>query len=306
MTSTRRSNSLSNIDKHPDDSTLLAYLRGQKFETHSSVIQHIENEKCPVCFQKLNELEQVTHVLDILGAMRSHQYYLELTVEDTYARLEGTAHQHLSAKTAMRHGKYPQRPRKSAIRLISVPVAFGLAILFTMSMLVFANLSGKAFNPFSSNGHASSQPNMLTVVVLPHSAPTQHSNATATDVVSPGATSEAKVPHMKVCSTKGNIAQLQLAICGFSFDSMHKAMLFFYVPGKVAFWLRNVSVDKHGKFYVEWNIADCGNMPINIYGFEATGSTLIKVRLHITAFGACIAPPTPVVKPYRLLPKIGI
>ena len=311
MTSTRRWNSHSDVKKHPDDSVLLAYLRGQKLETRSSVIQHIENEKCQVCFHRLNELEQVTNVLDVLQVMHSHQYYPELTVAETYARIESTDHQPISAQTIIRDGKYRQHPRKSALRWISVPVGVGLTIIFT-AMLVFANLSGKALNPFSSHGHTNPEPNILTVVVSPHVVPTPQSNATATanatatDVVSSGATPEAQEPYIKVCSTKGNIAQLKLVICGFNFDGMHKAVLFFYVPGKEVFWLPNIPVDKHGKLHVAWNIANCGNMPIIIYGYEASGSKLIKVGLYITSFGACIAPTTPVVKPSQRSPKSGI
>ena len=304
MTSTRRWNSHSNVKKHPDDSVLLAYLRRQKLETRASVIQHIENEKCQVCFHRLNELEQVTNALDVLQVMHSHQYYPELTVVETYARIESKAHQRIPAKTIIGDGKYRQRPRKSAIRWISLPVGVGLAIIFT-AMIVFANLSGNTLNPFPSHGHTSPEPNILTVVVSPHGVPAPQPNATATDVVSSGATPEAKEPYIKVCSTKGNIAQLKLVICGFSFDSMHKAVLFIDVPGKEVFWLPNIPVDKHGKFHVAWNIANCGNMPIIIYGYEATGSKLIKVGLYITSFGACIAPTTPVGKPSQRSAKSG-
>ncbi len=305
MADTRHLNSHSGVNTHPDESILLAYLRGQKFEALSNVMQHIENENCPVCNQKLQELEQVINVLDVLGTMRSHQYYPELTAAATYARIESTAYQGISAKTANRHGKNLPRPRKSAIRLISVPFGVGLAILFT-AMLVFAGFFGRTPNLISSHGHIRPVPNALTVVVNSHSAATQHPNGTATSIVSSGATPEAKVPHIKVCSTKADIAQLQLVICGFGFNSTHKATLSIFVPGKVPFLLRDIPVDKYGEFHVEWYITDCGNMPTFIYGFEATGSKLIKVRLHIVSFGACVAPPTPVANPSRLSPKFGI
>ena len=305
MTSTRRSNSLSDVNKHPDDSMLLAYLRRQKCESHTSVSQHIENEKCPACFQKLNELQQVTNVLDALGTMRSHQYYAELTVEGTYARIKAIADQSISAKTANHHVTYPSRPRKSAIRLISVPFGVGLALLFT-AVVVFASLYSRTLNPISSHGHISLHQNPLTVVINQHSVPKQHPNVTATSVVSQRATPEAKVPHIKVCSTKDNIAQTQLVICGYSFNSTHKVMLQFYVSGKQASWLRNIPVDKHGKFHVKLNITDCGNMPNYILGSEATGSTAIKVELHITSFGSCVAPTTPIVKPTWHSPRFGI
>src|SRR5436305_5475084 len=134
--------SYNDVNKHPDDSILLAYLRGQDLELRSSVIQHIDIEKCPRCLQKLNELQQVSTTLDVLGDMRSYQHYPELSVADTYVRMQNAVNQRIPAKTATNSAYYRQRPRKSAVRLISVPAAFGLAILFTM--LVFANLSGRS------------------------------------------------------------------------------------------------------------------------------------------------------------------
>jgi hypothetical protein len=206
----------------------------------------------------------------------------------------------------MRGAKYGQRPRQSAVRLISIPVAFGMAILLTMAMLVFANLSGRPFNPFSSIGGTSPGHNMLAVTMPAHSTSTQQANLTATAVVTPGGTAVVKEPHIRICSTKDNIAHLQLVICGFRFDSMHKVMLLFFVPGKAAFWLHNIPVDKHGQFHTEWSIVDCGHMPIYIFGYEATSSTPIKVKLHIASFGSCVAPTTPVVKPWGLSPRFGI
>lgn len=295
MTSIRRWNSHSEVNKHPDESTLLAYLRGQKLEARVSVREHVERDKCPECLHKLKELEQVSTVLEGLAARHSQHTYPEFTVAETYARIERLTHE----------GRYGQRPRTSAVRLISIPVAFGLAILFTMTVLVFANLSNTTFNPFSFNRHTSSGTTILTVVVPAQTAPTQHPKVAATNVGTPVAIPGAKAPYIKVCSTQANIAQLQLAICGFSFDSMHKAYLLFYAPGKGVFWLRNITVDLHGNFYVVWNITDCRNLPISIYGYEATSSTPIRASLHIKSFGACIPSQTPVVKPSMFSPNLG-
>src|SRR5215471_83289 len=169
-----------NVKKHPEDSILLTYLRGQELEVRSSVIQHINEEKCPRCLQKLNELKEVSATLDVLGNMRSYQRYPELSVIDTYAHMQN----------AVNGVNYRQRPRKSAVRWISVPVAFGLAILFTMSMLVFANLSGTSLNPSSSGGGMSPDQNIVTVAVPPHAASTQEANLTATAIVPTGRSSE--------------------------------------------------------------------------------------------------------------------
>ena len=70
MASNSRRISYNEVTKHPEDSILLAYLRGQELEARSSVIQHIEDEKCSVCLQKLHELKQVSATLDVLGEMR--------------------------------------------------------------------------------------------------------------------------------------------------------------------------------------------------------------------------------------------
>jgi len=122
----------SDINKHPEDSLLLAYLRKQQLEDALNISQHIDVDKCSSCIQKLNELKQVSTTLDVLGEMRSYQHYPELSVADTYARMQSAMNHRIPAKTAKKDAYYRQRPRKSAVRLISVPAAFGLAILLTI------------------------------------------------------------------------------------------------------------------------------------------------------------------------------
>lgn len=284
------------VNKHPDDSILLAYLRGQQLEFRSSVIQHIDIENCPRCLQKLNELKQVSAILNVLGDMRPYQHYPELSAVDTYARMQNAVIDRIPAKTAPHGAHYRQRPRKSAMRLISVPAAFGLAILCTMAMLVFANLSGRSFIPFSVDGGTSHVQNTLNITVPPHPTATQ----AATAVVSPTGTSETKGPQIKVCSTQANIDQMHLVICGSNFDSAHKVNLFVFMPGKKPILYRNIPVDKHGKFQIGWKIVDCRNMPGLISGYEVTSPKQIPAKLQITSFGNCTAPATtPVAVPSR-------
>ena len=58
--------------------------------------------------------------------MPSYQHYSKLPVANTYARVQGAA----SERTSAQAYPYPitdrQRPRKSALRLVSVPVALAL------------------------------------------------------------------------------------------------------------------------------------------------------------------------------------
>ncbi len=289
--------SYNDVNEHPEDSILLAYLRGQELEIRSSVIQHIDVEKCPGCLQKLNELKQVSTTLDVLGEMRSYQHYPELSVADTYARMQSTANRRIPAKTAMNVVNHRQHPRRSAVRLISVPAAFGLAILFTMAMLVFANLSGRSMIPSALQGVIKPSLNNSPVVIAHLSSPTSNPGLTATVSVEASVTSVQKAtpglitkPYLTVCSTSANIAQWRLVICGYNFDTAHKAVLF--AAGKKPMWQINLHVDQHGKFQFGWIIDNCSNLPTIIYSYEVTNSKLIFVKLQITSFGSCPAPTT--------------
>ena len=306
MASDTRWISYNDVNEHPEDSILLAYLRGQELDVRSNVIQHIDVEKCSVCLQKLNELKRVSATLDVLGEMRSYQYYPELSVADTYARMQSAVNRRSPSNSTMNGTYNRHRPRKSAVRLVSVPAAFGLAILFTMAMLVFANLSGSSFNPFSLTGGTSQGQNILTVEVPSHSISSSGDNLTATAIGTPDGSPQVKEPYIKVCSTQSDIDQFRLVICGDNFDSTHKATLIAFVPGRNLLWSRDIPVDKQGKLQVRWMIADCGNVPTFIYGYEVTSLKPIIVKLQITSFGNCPAPTTtPVAKPSGSSPNFG-
>jgi hypothetical protein len=147
MAGNTRWTSYNDVNQHPEDSILLAYLRKQQVKDRLSVSQHINLEKCPRCLHKLDELEQVSATLDVLGKIRSYQHYQELSVADTYERMQRAVSYRTPTKASLNGANQRQRPRKSVVRLISLPAAFGLAILFTVAMLVFANLSGTSRNP---------------------------------------------------------------------------------------------------------------------------------------------------------------
>lgn len=306
MASNTRWISYNDVNEHPEDSILLAYLRGQELENRANVIQHIDRVKCPVCLQKLNELKQVSTTLDVLGEMRSYQYYPELSVTDTFVRMQSAVNPRISVKTARNGANYRQLPRKSVVRLISLPAAFVLVILFTITMLVYANLPGRSFNPFLFKGGTNPDQNIVSVMIPSHSGSTKEANLTATTIVTPGGSSKAKEPLLEVCSTQANIDQLRLVICGTNFNRFHQTTLVVYVSGKKLTWFRNIPIDKHGKLQFQWKITDCGNVPTAIYGYVVTGSKPIIVKLHITSFGSCPAPTTtPGAKPSGFSRKFG-
>jgi hypothetical protein len=85
---------------------------------------------------------------------------------------------------------------------------------------------------------------------------------------------------------------MRLVICGFHFDSKHKAILVIYVQDKGSFSIHALAVDRHGQFQAEWPLGTCSNMPTLIEGNENGGAKQIKVKLPITSFGSCSAPTT--------------
>jgi anti-sigma factor RsiW len=285
MVGNTRWTSYNDVNEHPEDSILLAYLRKQQMQDRLSVSQHIDVEKCPRCLHKLNELEQVSATLDVLGEIRCYQHYQELSVADTYARMQ-KAVSHRSPTNASLNGvSQRRRPRKSVVRLISLPAAFGLAVLFTVTMLVFANLSGTSRNLASPKDGLSHSQNNSTVVVAPHSTPTSYPNLTATTGITQAVTPTGA--SITICSTAANIVQGRLVICGYNFEAGHKVLVSVFVPGKQFIQRFTLPVDRQGDFQTGWNIVNCGNLPNIIVANEVVNAKLISARLQNISFGSC-------------------
>src|SRR6266480_3729696 len=274
MASNTRWTSFNDVNEHPEDSILLAYLRQQQLEDRLKISQHIDVEKCPVCLQKLNKLKQVSAKLDVLGEMRSYQHYPELSVADTYARMQRAAIHRTPVKASLSGTNHRQQPRKSAVRLISLPAAFGLTILFMVAMLVFANYSGKSSILTSLQGGTSASQNNSTSLPQQQSTPV---DASATPVTG---------PYIEICSTPINIARWRLVICGHNFEAGYKVTL--VASGNVPVRLPNLHIDKQGDFKVGWNIMNCGNLPSAIVAHEVVNAKTISARLQNISFGSCL------------------
>jgi len=276
MAGNARWTSYSDVNKHPEDSLLLAYLRKQQLEDGLSIAQHIEVEKCPRCLHKLNKLKQVSTTLDALGVMQSYLLYPELSVTHTYAHMQRAAN-------------HRQQPRKSAVRLISLPAAFGLTLLFMVAMLVFANYSGKSSIPRPLQGGTNASQNNSTALQRQQATPTPNLALTATANAGTNITPTATPvtgPYLEVCSTHYNIARWRLVICGYNFEAGYKVTL--VALGNVPVWLPNLPVDKQGDFKVGWNIVNCGNLPSIIVAHEVVNPKPISARLQNISFGSCL------------------
>jgi hypothetical protein len=284
-----------NTSEHLEDSILLAYLRRQQLEDRLSlrIIRHIDIERCPRCLHKLDELAQVSATLEVLGQMPSYQHYPELSMLDIYARVQGAASKRTSSKAYLYPINNRQHPRKSAVRLVSLPVAFALTILFTM-VIAFALLSNgpRISGPFQG-GIRSDQYNS-TVVVQNHatstpnlaSTTTASANASSTPVLTPTSTAMPVTrPYLEVCSTSNDIAHWRLVICGHNFETGYKVTLF--ALGKTPILLSNLPVDKQGNFQAAWNIVNCWNLPMSIITYERTNAKPISARLQNISFGSC-------------------
>jgi hypothetical protein len=290
--------------EHFEDSILLAYLRRQQLEDHLRlrISRHIDVEQCPRCRHKLNELAQVSTTLNVLGRMSSYQRYPELSVADTYARVQRAANKRTPLQAYLHRAGNQQRPRKSAVRLASLPAAFGLTLLFTIVMVfAIANLPGTSWNSRSFKSGTSSNQNIATVVESHHSTPppdpalaaTANARTSITPTISP-----VTGPYMEVCSTPADIAQWRLVICGHNFDPGDKVTL--VALGKMFIWQPNLPVDKQGNFQVGWNIGTCGNLPTAIYAYEieTVHQKPFSVKLQDISFAGCSLPtPTAGVKP---------
>ena len=280
--------------EHYEDSILLAYLRRQQLEDGLSlrISQHIDVERCPRCCHKLDELTRVSETLDVLGRIRSYQHYHELSVDDIYARVQGAANKRTSSQADLYTVR--QRPRKSAVRLVSLPVAVALTMLFTV-VIVFALFSGESKVSGPPQGVLRSDHYNPTIVLQNH--PTATPNLALTATANANATTTASLtstvtpvtgPYMEVCSEPYNITHWRLVICGHNFEAGTKVVL--VALGKSPILLPNVPVNKQGDFQVGWDITNCGNLPTTIFSFQKADAKPALIKLQNIAFGDCPVP----------------
>lgn len=288
--------------EHPEDSILLAYMRLQRLEDWPRINRHIDVEQCPCCRRKCDELAQVSATLSVLRQMAESQYYPELSAARTYAHIQESANKRAPLQAYLHWAGNRQRPRKSPVRLVSLPVAFGLALLCVVLVLA-AHLSGGSLVPGSSQGHmrpgqnnaATVQPQYTTPTPQPALTVTAGATTTPAAALTPTATSTTgPQAYLKVCSTAADNAQLHLVICGFNFEPGHKVALVVDVPGKPLVTRHPVFVDQQGKFHDGWYINNCKYLPVAVYAEDLTSGTgNYAYTLVNIAFANCpVATPT--------------
>lgn len=271
-------------EKHPEDSSLLAYIRQQELDDRSKINQHIDIERCQRCLHRCSELEQVSKTLDVLGRMPPYQHYPELSVARMYAHVQGTANRRTFLQAYLHWVNNRQRPRKSAVRLVSLPAAFALVILFTVAF-VFAGLSGVPLIPRSLQGGTSPSQSGSTGVAPQVATPTPDLALTAT--ANANATAIASQPYIQVCSTSADIAQSRLVICGYNFEAGHEVSLVVTISGKDPDTRHPVLVDKQNEFQDWWYVYNCKNLPTAIFAYEVDNVKVSSPALVNISFAAC-------------------
>src|SRR5258708_1577191 len=280
MVSTTKWIQASDGKEHPEDSILLAYMRLQQLEDWPRINQHIDVELCPRCRRKCDELAQVSATLSVLRQMAAYQRYPELSAARTYARIQESVNKRAPLQAYLHWAGNRQRPRKSPVRLVSLPVAFGLALLCVVLVLA-AHLSGGSL-PGSSQGHVSPgqhnaatlQPQYTTPAPQPALTVTAGATTTPAATLTPAATSTTGPQvYLKVCSTAADNAQSHLVICGFNFEPGDKVALVVDVPGRALVTRRPVFVDQLGAFHDGWYISNCKYLPVAVYAEDLTAGT---------------------------------
>src|SRR6266851_638608 len=301
MVSTTKWIQASDGKEHPEDSILLAYMRLQQLEDWPRINQHIDVELCPRCRRKCDELAQVSATLSVLRQMAAYQRYPELSAARTYARIQESVNKRAPLQAYLHLAGNRQRPRKSPVRLVSLPVAFGLALLCVVLVLA-AHLSGGSL-PGSSQGHVSPgqnnaatlQPQYTTPAPRPALTVTAGATTTPAATLTPAATSTTgPQAYLQVCSTAADNAQLHLVICGFNFEPYHKVALVVDVPGRPLVTRHPVFVDQKGAFHDGWDIYNCKYLPVTVYAEDFTAGTgNYAYTLVNIAFANCpVATPT--------------
>src|SRR5260370_7922397 len=117
------------------------------------------------------------------------------------------------------------------MRLISLRVAFGLALFLVVLVVLAAQLSGVLRMSGPLQGHTSPSQNNSTAIIPHQTTPTPDLALTATADAALTSTPTGSKPDIKVCSTHEDIVHFRLVIFVYHFNPSHKLYLSFVSPG---------------------------------------------------------------------------
>lgn len=275
--------------EHPIDSLLLAFIRGEcpAYEKHIQV-HLIECEQCSLTFASLS---QTSNMLSQLKYMSREYRNPQVKPEQVLAH----ARRGVPLRNAWT-GRRRQSNQKRALRLLNIPAAAGLVLIFIV-VLAYASvtshfshlMTSRNVHPPKSTGtgmtpQALSPTPSIQVTV----SPTPSANATKT------VTSNQSQPDIWICATSAN-SNRHLTLCGSGFKNGHRVMLVVIVHGN-----QQHTVQLHineGGFQVSIArfISSCGNQQISMFVIDLTSTPHVRsnVLTNHDIPGCSASTPTP-------------
>ncbi|GAC1523142.1 MAG: hypothetical protein NVS3B14_23530 [Ktedonobacteraceae bacterium] len=233
--------------------------------------------QCPQCSQTFAGLSQSSKALDHLKEMSRYVHYPELKPEQVLAH----AQRSVPLRSAWKGQSYAPKP---SLRVVSIPVAFAMLLLFTLVVFVLAYAlvnSGKIhFVP--GNAHSGIVPNPyqeetgIASHLLSSTPP-----AVVVSPAPPGPTLEFCSPHKAV----------RIVICGSDFKPKERVVLLITTPGNrrpIVLQKVPVTINPQGGFKESLDIPACKNLPLTIGAEDITQKPFISLNtLTISSVPGC-------------------
>jgi hypothetical protein len=297
--------------EHPLPETLLAFMREQCFEHEKSRINEHLLTGCVPCSKVREGLTPGNNALDQLQYMSRYLYYPEL--QSNQVLLHAQSGEPLtSVWTGKRKRKFQTQSRlqitrqnahKKSVRIISVPAAFALFLVFMTAVLVLAysvvNSGFQIPNPGQIfGGFTNPEPNATGLA--PHlSAPTAGAitpSPTASAILTPIVTATVvQGPAIINCLSAGYTG-MAIVICGIGFQANDSISLKVDYYGSNALKTVGPFTARGGEFKVSWSVP-CRNFPVTIYAVDETQHTMTTALTISARFGCSW--PTPTVTPHQ-------
>ena len=306
--------------EHPTRETLLAFICEQCSAYEENRINEHLQLGCMPCNRLRADLTQSRNALSHLKHMSSYLSYPELQSNQVLLHMR-RGESLTSALTGKRKRKFqvqssPQITglyvHKKSARIVSLPAAFALLLIFMTAVLVLAYTvvnSGLHIPSFGQQTSSFTTPVPYNTSVAMHQpTPTATVPVTITPTPSASATVEtsptptvtvtvALGPAIDYCPPHGYVGQL-IYICGYGFKAGDKVSLVldYYGSNAPVIWWNSYKVDKHGEFTGFLFFSSCKNLPLGVYAMDETlrPVSVTSNILSTIPVAGCHAPtPTP-------------
>ena len=269
--------------EHPDDSILLAYIRGQALDGGwSSIHQHIDT--CKECYQRSMEYAQIsTELSETLEHFQRNQNYPPLA-ESVFELMHNPSAVRLARRQREeeRRVRYPAQGAKwVSFRPVLAPTA-ALLLLLLFAVTVLASRADWSYIlPQGQNS-----------TVLPSIATVSSHTSTERPSGTVSATGTAtRTPTIRLCTTNADKAQSRMRFCGASFTPGDKVLIVVHFASGGSRTRHPVLVDAQGHFQDSWVVANCKDVPIAIDVQDETNSTEVSFELRGShQLGHCSVP----------------